>query len=106
MSGRLIVLGVREKMSEERRSAGPGSGDSLAAPIIATVVVTTVLAALAVVARFYTRVRILHVFAVEDWMILIALVMSCGTAACFIVRTCAGCLLASERTAPGQVTID
>lgn len=50
--------------------------------IITVWVVMTVLAAITVGMRFYTRRLILHILGPEDWLILIAMVCSCrGSAA-------------------------
>lgn len=57
-------------------AAVPMGTSNLQTPIITVWVVMTVLAAVTVCLRFYTRHSVLHFLGVDDWLILIAMVCS------------------------------
>jgi len=61
-------------MSSSTGDLPPGSDDSRAPGIIASATLFWVFAASLVALRFYTRIKIVQVFGVEDWILFAALV--------------------------------
>lgn len=59
-------------MSSALSRPSTGGDDSLSAGVIACAIVSLVIAAVAVAARFYTRAVIIRALAPEDWFVLAA----------------------------------
>lgn len=59
-------------MSSQVGAPTPSDGGGLSDSVIACAVVSLVVSAMAVVARFYTRIVIVRVLAAEDWFVLAA----------------------------------
>lgn len=72
--------------SSQSEHATPDPGGDLSGGVIACALVSLAVAAIALAARFYTRIVIVRVLAAEDWFVFAAWFFSVGTTVGTILR--------------------